>query len=332
LRDGRRPLLLAVAALLLAGCGASERSAPPLSQRTLTVAARGGFDPELLGVADRRLDSIPGLQSVLVMRDGRLVFERYYDGTTRDDEHEIFSVTKSILSALIGIAAREGRFPALDSKFVEFFPDQLQPDADPRIREITLRELLTMTAGYADTGPGETDNSVTTLMNRPLESDPGTAFAYDSGSAHLLAAVLAKTTGVPAAAFARRRLFGPLGIRPAYWYADGQGRSLGSTGLALRPRELARFGQLYLQQGRWRGRQLVPLAWLFTSTTAHVQGGDGCGYGYLWWVCPKSFYALGALGQTIGVYPRRNLVLVTTGDYELDRSEVEEVLFLALVR
>lgn len=263
------------------------------------------------------------------MRDGRLVFERYYNGETGKEPREIYSITKSVLSALVGIALHDGRLQSLDQKLIDFFPQELGAGADPRVRAITLRHLLTMTAGYENAPPG----SVRSLMNRPLRADPGTRFSYDNGTAHLLAAVLTKATGSIPAALARHELFAPLGIRDGGWYRDEQGRSLGNTGLSLRPRDLLKLGQLYLRRGRWGLRQVVPEAWARETTRIHVRRREGCGYGYLWWVCPHlGFYAFGHAGQMIAVYPRRRLVVVATADGDVQRIEVEQLILNAVVR
>jgi CubicO group peptidase (beta-lactamase class C family) len=147
-------------------------------------------------------------------------------------------------------------------------------------------------------------------------STPGTSFSYDDGSAHLLSAVLTKVTGEPAADYAERALFRPLGIRPGRWNGDGQGHSLGSGGLFLRPFDMLRFGQLYLQHGRWRGRQVIPSAWVRESTRTQIAIPGGYAYGYLWWVNTGphgGFLAQGHAGQTIEVFPRLSLVIVLTG-------------------
>jgi CubicO group peptidase (beta-lactamase class C family) len=265
---------------------------------------------------------MPKLTSVLVMRHGRLVFERYYHGAEGDVERNVFSVTKSVLSALIGIALEDGKLRSLDQKLVDVFPHELERDTDPRVRAITLRDLLSMTAGYQETQIFATDDWVRTLMNRPLAFDPGTTFSYDDGSAHLLSAVLTQATGVSALDLARRELFGPLGIDASRWSSDGQGRSTGSTGLWLRSRDLLTFGQLYLEEGRWRGRQLVPAAWIRRSTTTQVEIPGGYAYGYLWWVNTGphgGFLAQGYAGQMIAVYPRLDLVVAVTGAGEFDQ-------------
>jgi CubicO group peptidase (beta-lactamase class C family) len=226
-------------------------------------------------------------------------------------------MTKSVVSALVGIAIRDGRLQGVDERLVDVFPEKVTPEVDPQVSSITIRDLLTMSAGYRDVNtPNETDDWVRAELNRPVSTKPGTVFAYDDGSAHLLSCALTKVTGMPAAEYARRELFAPLGISPGRWNGDGQGHSLGSGGLFLRPRDMLRFGQLYLQEGRWRGRQIIPRAWVRDSTRRHVAvPGDGA-YGYLWWVNTgphRGFLAQGYRGQTIAVFPRSSVVVVLTG-------------------
>jgi CubicO group peptidase (beta-lactamase class C family) len=324
-------LVLVVA---LAGCGGGEAVSPPPGMETsLTAAQREGFDPGLLRAADRELAATPALGSVLVQRHGQLVFERYYHGATAGKPRNVFSVTKSVVSALVGIAIRDGGLESVDQRLVDFFPGELNDVPDPRIRRITLRHLLTMTAGYHGTAAVDSEDWVRLLLNRPLESDPGREFFYDDGSAHLLSAVLTKVTHSPAEKLADRKLFAPLGIAHPKWQSDGQGNSLGSTGLLLRSRDLLRLGELYLRQGRWRGRQLVPAAWVGDSTSEQIAIPGGYAYGYLWWINtgPRGgFLAQGYAGQMIAVFPRLDLVAVLTGGGQYDRLELVGLVLRAL--
>jgi CubicO group peptidase (beta-lactamase class C family) len=268
------------------------------------------------------------------MRRGRLVFERYYHGATADQQRNVFSVTKSVVSALVGIALRDGDLRSLDQRLVDFFPEKLERSTDEGVRTITLRDLLTMTAGYRSEQVFATDDWVRTLMNRPLASVPGVTWAYDDGSAHLVSAVLTKATGTSVESFARRKLFGPLGIRPGLWTSDGQGHSLGSTGLHLRPRDLLALGRLYLQNGKWHGRQIVPASWIHTSTATQTSIPGGYAYGYLWWVNTgphKGFLAQGARGQIVAVYPRYDVVIAITGAGDFNRVDVLRRLLHAVV-
>jgi CubicO group peptidase (beta-lactamase class C family) len=321
-------------ALALAGCGGAGASSTSRTPLALEAAQREGFDTGRLRAADRRFQKTPALGSVLVQRHGRLVFERYYHGANRNQKRNVYSVTKSVLSTVVGIALRDERLRSLDQRLVEFFPDELDEDADPRVKEITLRDLLTMTAGYREPTMTHSDDWVRTLLNRPLASDPGTAFSYDDGSAHLLSAVLTKATRVPVEVLADRDVFAPLGIDPGPWASDDRGYSLGSTGLSLDSRALLRLGELYLRGGKWRGRQIVPAEWIRESTTTRVEIPGGFAYGYLWWINTgphKGFLAQGYAGQMIAVFPRLDLVVVMTGGGDYDRTELVRLLLRAAV-
>ena len=192
--------------------------------------------------------------------------------------------------------------------------------SDQRVRKITLRQLLTMTAGYALEPATRSDHWVRTLIQRPLTTDPGRRFSYDGGSYHLLSAVITKATGMSTRRFADRVLFGPLGIRVSHWDTDNEGYNLGDTGLRLRARDLLRLGELYLH----RGRHLVPTGYVRDATRWHSGLGGGIGYGYGWWILanrrPAAFAALGYGGQAIAVFPSlRAVVVIQAGGDDRDK-------------
>ena len=293
------------------------------------AGARSSFDASAL---DRKLRGEHGLLSVLVERDGRVLFERYYRGSARSARLDVFSVTKSVTSTLIGIALRDGRIRSLDARLGEFFPSYVAHARDTRIRRVTLRELLTMTSGYRDVAAVSSDDWLKTQIDRPLAADPGRSWGYDNGSYHLLSAVLTKVTRSPASAYADRVLFGPLGIPAPQWPSDGQGHSLGNTGLRLSSRELLRIGELYLHGGRWHGRQLVPAGYLRLQTRTVAAVGGGYGYGYGWWTFsrPPGYGALGYGGQQIAVFPRDRLVVVLTGADSRRQHVLDDLVLPAL--
>jgi CubicO group peptidase (beta-lactamase class C family) len=243
------------------------------------------------------------------------VFERYYRGVRAADHLAVFSITKTVISALVGIALADRKLRSVDDRLVDLLPQAFGPATDPQARLITLRHLLTMTGGFVAFARYRSEDPVPALINRPVFHEPGTTFRYDSGSSDLLSAVVTRATGMTAAAYARLRLFGPVGIRGARWASQGAGLSEGGSGLMLRPRDLPAFGQLYLDSGRWRGRQVVPSAWVAASTRTRIPLGHGRGYGYDWWTedAPvRSFAALGYPGQAIIVFPRLDEVVVVT--------------------
>lgn len=278
----------------------------------MAAPATGAFDPRLL---DQQLRSEPGLGSVVIARHDRIIFEHYYNGDSASARLDVFSITKSVVSTLVGIALHNGRIRSLDERLSDFFPREVRAAPDKRVRDITLRELLSMRSGYRNIAQLASDDWVRTLVDRELAAAPGTSWAYDNGSYHLLSAVLTKTTGLTAEAYARRVLFGPLGIRKASWLDDGQGHSLGSGGLRLAARDLLRLGELYLADGRWRGRQIVPRWYVHAVTRVETRVSHGVGYGLGWWTLspPSGFAATGSGGQAIVVFPGWTLVIVITG-------------------
>lgn len=320
----RIALLLAVG-LISAGCTArvehASEQVPAFPVWYSASPASQGLDPKLLAEADRHARTdFKGVTSLLVARHGRLVFERYFEGIQAADRVPVFSVTKSVVSALVGIALAEGKLRSVDERLSEVLPEATAL-TDSRARSITLRDLLSMTAGY-----GRALNfrqiDASSLANRPLANDPGTTFVYDSGSSDLLAFVLARVTGMMTAEYSRRRLFGPMGIRDVRWPSSG-----GGSGLVLRPRDLLAFGQMYLDGGKWNGRRIVPAAWVRTSTHAHVRvppaQGATLGYGYDWWIDDRElhfFMAHGYLGQALVVVPRLDEVILVTSSREDGRT------------
>jgi CubicO group peptidase (beta-lactamase class C family) len=279
-----------------------------------------GMDPTLLARAAKRVaaDS-PSVDALLVARHGRIVLERYFHGYGRDYPFDVYSITKSFTSALVGIAVGERRIRSVDQRLVDFLPPDETRDLSAAAQRVTLRRLLTMTAGFPGDGDprgavGEPRDFVRALLRRPIEAHVR-HFVYDTGSFHLLSAALSGATGMPEEEYARRHLLGPLGIRlQEEWPRDAQQRTFGGNGLSLPARDLAKLGQLYLDDGRAAGRQLVPRAWVRESTRPRVAAGRGAGYGYGWWTFSgrsvRWYAALGFGGQMLAVVPSRDLLVV----------------------
>jgi CubicO group peptidase (beta-lactamase class C family) len=324
----RRSLLLLVLATVVAaaGCGAraSDEAEPAAVDETnrwaLVEPADERMDAGELDEVDRHVErDLTNVLSLLVARNGRLVLERYYRGHERGDTFPVYSVTKSFLSALVGIALRDGQLKSLDQRVVTFFPGL---PANPAVREVTLRDLLTMRAGF-DVDEEEDSlrapDPVRHVLGRPLAAPPGTTFAYDGRASHVLSSILTEVTGMSAAELASRELFPRLGIEPfPVWPSDPQRRSYGAGGLELTTRDIAKLGQLYLQDGRWNGHQIIPAAYVGDSTKPHVDTGYGGGYGYQWWIVDdgdlEGFAAIGYGGQHVVVIPALELVVAMTAD------------------
>lgn len=341
--------------LLAGGCGtttppegAASSASPTALAPLLPVAtseADLAVDRQLAAALDQEFasDDYAGLASVIVLADGRTAYERYYDSVATN-HHHVWSVTKSIIGTLVGIAIAEGKISGVDATLAQLLPDHAE-DMTPGVAGITLEQLLTMTAGLADDLPGS-DDAVASILGKQVFG-AGTEFSYANNSAHLVAAILVEATGIPLLEYARATLFDPLGIptRPADqptftdwtdltdpsgfgWYVDTQGISLGGLGLSLRAQDMAKIGLLYLNHGAWQGQQVVPADWVKTATTEHVPleaGVEGfapageVGYGYLWWTSRVDgdavYSANGSFGQRILVVPDRDLVVVTQASF-----------------
>ncbi|WP_099093078.1 serine hydrolase domain-containing protein [Paenibacillus yonginensis] len=277
------------------------------------------------------------LRSCLIQRQGELIFEHYRRPQTVREIAKINSCTKSVLSALLCIAMDQGLLPELSTPASAFFPVLAAAD-DPRKRLITLEHLLTMTAGFSWTEFGgrnsfphmtRTPDWIAYVLEQPMSDEPGTRMEYNSGVSQMLSHILLQTTGMPAAAFAEKYLFGPLGITQYEWETDPQGVHTGGFGLKLRPADLMRFGQLYLDKGNWQGKQLISSRLAERSVQPAIAVKDPWRgyYCWHWWAdsftvsapsdSPDSFdyfYARGFGGQFVHVIPKLDMVVVLTHD------------------
>lgn len=329
-------------AVLLAGCG-SPGPAPPAPPTGVELAAAvDGFVDESLspGIRNRR--------AILIAVEGETLVERYYDSSASESA-DVASVTKSFLSTLVGIAVSEGVLE-LDQSLDELLPSYADV-MTPQVGAITIRQLLTMTAGLpADDGTDPRPSGsdwVADIVGRGTVQPPGQGFAYSSVTSHVLAATLVEATGRPLLAYAREKLFDPLGIdtTPSFqprltggsdrvearqirryeeagfaWPRDPQGISVGYGTMKLTAPDMVKLGNLYLNEGAWEGQQLVPSGWIAEATSPAVSTGTGGfggpGYGYQWWVTSSgghpAFAAVGYGGQIVEVVPELRLVVVAS--------------------
>lgn len=280
------------------------------------------------------------IDSILIVRNGYLVYEEYPSGVYSQTQlHFLASCTKSVISALIGIAIEHGFIAGVDTAVLSFFPDVTIQNVDSRKEALTIEHLLTMTSGfdwdewtyfYGDpnntlTQMYESGNPVQFVLDRPMRTNPGEEWVYCSGASHLLSAIITKATGMSAYEFAMEYLFGPIGIDDAYWLIDAQGINLGGGGLSLAPRAMARLGHLYLNYGHWGHEQIVPEEWVRRSGEPLVDLGNYDGYGYQWWSAPAlgAVYASGLYGQRICFFQAYNLVVVFTANIEDQSFEID---------
>ena len=275
------------------------------------------FEEALAVAAD-----LPRLHSLIVSRRGEILLERYYNGARATRPANVKSVSKSIISALVGIAVDRRFIPATDTTIVKYFP-ALAKDRDPAKQQITIEDLLTMRSGLETTSNRnygawvQSRNWVQHALARPLLSAPGTEMDYSTGNTHLLSAILTQATRSSTWQFANVQLAGPLGFTLARWPQDPQGIYFGGNDMLMTPRQMLAFGQLYLDRGRVNGRQVVPESWVDRSfvTRARSYWSDQ-EYGYGWWMRElgghRAYFAWGFGGQYIFVIPSLDLVVVTT--------------------
>jgi CubicO group peptidase (beta-lactamase class C family) len=262
------------------------------------------------------------MDGVVVVHSGHIVAERYYAPYKQDTLHETYSITKSVISALIGIAIQEGYIHSVEDSVLDFFPEGTFKNDDPLKRSITLEHLLTMSSGLEWDGDEMVSSRdwVQYVLDQPMYVEPGTEFFYSSGNAHLLSAIIQQASGLNSHDFAQQYLFEPLGITGTGWKTDPDGIPNGGWGLALKPRDMAKLGYLYLNQGRWDGRQIIPAGWIETSTKRQIQVPEPLEpwdlyMGYLWWLHGDGPYAAhGMKGQFIYVIPKSDLVVVFTAN------------------
>ena len=326
--------------LLLAACNADtvepEPAGPPnidlaLSWTTASVADVGGsIDMVATGLGRARLND--RLRSLLVVKDGRLVVEEYFNGS-QGDRHDVRSVTKSVVSALTGLLIERGDLGTVNDPIGGYL-DSLVSDMEPAKAAITIDHLLTMASGLEwDESGGfgdyvqwlRSDDHLGYVLGKPLVADPGSQYNYNSGAVHLLGVVLEQATGKRLPELADELLFSRIGISRSRWEPLRGGFHNGGAGLDLRPRDLARFGQLYLQKGESAGSPVLPAEWVARSSAARYDWRfdsgalRGISYGFLWWVVPEAveplYFAWGFGGQYVVIVPAMNLVIVTTTNW-----------------
>ncbi len=290
---------------------------------------------------------LDGLHSVLVMRERKILAESHFKGEDEswgtplgerthsgDTLHDVRSVTKSIVGLLYGIALADGLVPGLDESLTAQFPDYTDLASDPDRQSIRIRHALTMQMGtewdetlpYSDPRNSEiamehAEDRIRFVLDRPILEAPGTSWVYNGGATAVIARLIAEGTGVSIDAYAKEKLFDPLGIETFEWTRGFDGTPSAASGLRLNIHDLAKIGQLMLENGVWNGEQIVPSRWIDDLRFPHAVTSEGPRYGFFWWVAPDGdppyWYAgFGNGGQRLMVNPFHRLVFVVfAGNY-----------------
>lgn len=285
-----------------------------------TPEEQGMDSKQLLEVFDFVKENDINIHSLTLIRNGHTVLDACFFPNSRGTVHDVASVTKSITSILIGIAVDKGYIKSIHQPVLDFFPERKIENLDEHKKRLTIENLLTMTTGFDYSYDGElhivemrgTEDWVGFLLNRPILAEPGKEFVYYTGGTHILSAIITQSTGRSELDFAREHLFGPLGISELIWPADPHGNNTGGWDLHMHPRDMAKIGFLFLNEGKWKNKQVVPKEWVKKSTLRQSGSSQQEGYGYLWWRFPDFFEARGRGGQRIVVIPEENIVFVCT--------------------
>lgn len=297
-----------------------------------------GLDSGIFDRAYRQVKKMPFLHSLLVIKNGVLIAERYFSYHDRYDAVDTGSISKSIISALTGIALKENYLTGLDQKMLDFFPEYIYNRMDPRKYDITLRHLLTMTSAYPSV---DTDELWRLFVNSPdwieygislhLVGELGRLWQFSTTSTHLLSGIINKASGMNTREFAEEYLFEPLNISVREWRQDPQGNYTGGFGMSFFPRDLARFGYLYLKKGTVDGKTIVPAEWIDESLQPYIQTTQIFaafreeGFGFLWYMGRMSrydvYFTVGQGGQLVLNIPELDMLIVTTADAAVSRYD-----------
>jgi CubicO group peptidase (beta-lactamase class C family) len=273
---------------------------------------------------------------VVIVKNDKIIWEYYKRFYYRWKLFRLYSVTKSFTGTLVGLALHDGLIPSLDQKVADYFPMWQRDGVDEQKKRITIRHLLTHTSGLVwSFGEivdqyNDSENAVAYVLKRPMGDRPGRMFNYNAGGSHLLATIVDKVTGGHFLQYATKKLFTPLGINHFYWMKRDEGYYDGGEGLHLTARDLARFGYLFLREGCFRGKQIIPRDWIKQATQKQA-GQTPYSYGYHWWTCDfsqtgKYFLGRGYQGQRVYVFPSLDMVVVFIGSLKDSESNLPERL------
>lgn len=307
-----------------------------------TPEAQGVSSESIQAFIDAIGKSTHELHSFMMLRHGHVIAEGWWAPYGPEYVHTMYSMSKSFTSSAVGFAVAEGRL-TVEDKVSSFFPDELPAKISDNLAKLKVKHLLTMSVGNLKEPTGVTvssENWVKTFLDQTLAHEPGTVFLYNSVATYMCSAIVQKLTGQKIIDYLRPRLFEPLGITKATWEECPRGINTGGWGLSVQTETLARFGQLYLQKGKWNGKQILPASWVDEATSFHIQQPAPAkpsrpndkndwlqGYGYQFWRCQKPgvYRGDGAFGQYTIVLPEQDAVIVMTGESSNMQGELDLV-------
>jgi CubicO group peptidase (beta-lactamase class C family) len=308
-------------------------AAPPLPRST----------PEAQGISSQAVrefveatDKINTLHSFMLVRHGQVIAEGWWKPEAADRPHILNSLSKSFTSTAVGLAIEEGKL-SLDDRVLKFFPADAPAEVSDNLKALKVRDLLTMTGGH-DSEPKSINGASTVrqFLAHPFVHEPGTHFQYNSMGTYTLSAIVTRVTGQTTLEYLKPRLFEPLGIENPQWATSPEGNSLGGSGLKLCTEDIAKFGQLYLQKGKWHDTQLIPREWVELATSRHVPNEQEShakigidwrqGYGFQFWRCTHDAYrGDGASGQFLVVIPDKDAVVAITAETGNMQGELDAI-------
>jgi CubicO group peptidase (beta-lactamase class C family) len=279
---------------------------------------------DFIDAVEQHDDPLDAVHSFMLLRHGKVVAEGWWEPYRRDLPHTLYSLSKSFTSSAVGLAIDEGLL-GVDDPVLSFFPDDAPERPSGNLKAMTIRHLLSMSTGHHEdtlnaVWHGDDDNWPHAFLAQPVEHEPGTWFVYNTPATYMLSVIITHLTGESLLDYLRTRLFDPLGIENPTWDTDPQGRSLGGSGLHITTEDIARFGQMYLQEGMWQGRRILPAAWVREATRTHSDSSNtkvepdwSVGYGYQFWRSRHNAWrGDGAFGQFCLVLPQQDAVVAMT--------------------
>lgn len=336
---------------ILYGCsdGITDAEYQDFTWGTSTPEAQG-MDAALIDTSFAKADQLGYVDCILIIRNGLIVAEQYYNGYDESVPHNVWSVSKSFLSAITGIALHKGHLPGLDKKVLDYFPEYVTSGMDQRKHNIIIEHLLTMRMGIDGEEANymqiyNSDNWIKTTLELPLIFSPGEGYSYNAYVTHVLSGVITRETAMSTREYAQLYLTDPMGISIGYWEQDPQGIYFGGNSMHFTPHDMAMLGYLYLNNGKINNNQIVPKSWVDFTLTPSINWSPlewgpmkNFQYGYLWWLCElinhDAFLAMGYAGQLVITIPDFNLIIVTTTNSNVadwDEAGMQELAIINII-